>query len=253
MGQVVFNNNVKEFELFINNESFGQIKSGKQIEVPVGSCNVRIVAEKYEDWFKTIQITENGSAIEVRMEKSNDVSNKLRSRASLFAGGGLAFDFNSSTEMNKDNLRGYPIRIGIDYEKFIKRWFTFRPAIEFTYFCGPNMEIDDVSPFAIDIPLIFSFNIPLGKFNRNHFSIGAGPMFGYASFTKDSENNDNSKSTEENDNDENNDFLAGGRIEARVTVNHFVLGFNIDYQYYIKQKIAENGLLVPMITMGYKF
>ena len=178
---------------------------------------------------------------------SNDVSKKLRSRVSLYVGGGLAFDFNSNTEMNKDNLRGYPIRIGIDYEKYIKRWFTFRPALEFTYFCGSDMKINDESPFMVDVPLIFSFNLPLGKFNRHHFSIGAGPMFGYASF-KNSDNESNSES-EEND----HDILTGGRLEARCTINHFILGINIDYQYYIKKAISEKGLLVPMISMGYKF
>lgn len=254
-GQVVFNNNIKEFELFINNEYFGEVKSGNQIEIPVGTCNIRIVAEEYEDWFKTIQVVENLSTVEVRMEKSNDVSNKLRSRSSLFLGGGLAFDFNSSTEMGKDNLRGYPIRIGVDYEKFIKRWFTFRPALEFNYFCGPKMEIDCESPFLVDMPFIFSFNAPLGKLNRNHFSIGAGPMLGYAGlFDEDSEDESNSRAVEEDDtNNSNSDFMAGVRMEARLTVNQFVLGFNIDYQYYVKQVIAKNGLLVPMITVGYKF
>lgn len=248
-GKVSFNCNLKEFELIVNNESFGEIENGSQLELPAGTCQLRAIVDKYNEWSQTIQVTEEPSVVNITMTKSsNDVSKQLRSRASLYVGGGFAFDFNSSTEMNKDNLRGYPIRIGVDYEKFIRRWFTFRPALEFTYFCGPNMKINDENPFVIDIPLIFSLNIPLGKFNRHHFCIGAGPMFGYASF-KDSEE---SESTTESDED-TEDILAGGRVEARFTFNHFVLGLNIDYQYYVKQHLAENGLLVPMITMGYKF
>lgn len=251
MGQVIFNSNIKEFELFVNNESFGEVKSGNQIKVPVGACDIRIVAEKYEDWFETIIVSENLSTVEVRMEKSNDVSNKLRPRTSFFVGGGLAFDFNSNAEMDKDNLRGYPIRIGVDHETFIKRWFTFRFALDFNYFLGSKMKIDDRSPYLFDIPLVFSFNIPLGKFNRNHFSIGAGPMFGYANFVKGDSESDSESSDEENR--RYSDYMAGLRIESRLTVNHFILGFNIDYQYYLKRMVAEKGLLVPMLTMGYKF
>lgn len=264
MGNVIFNSNVDEFEVIVNNESYGIIRNGKSIELPYGKNTVRIISDQYEDWIKDVYIKDKNSAVTVEMEKSNDVSNKLRSRTSLFIGGGFAFDFNKNIDMGDQNLRGYPIRAGLDYERYIKRWFTFKSGLDVTVLTGKELKINEQSPIALDIPFLFSLNIPLGKLNRHHFSIGLGPLIGYVFLNDDDDDETETESTDtENTTDDTPegidgimnkfDIIAGGRVEARFTLNHFILSGGIDYHYYIKQVIAENGMLIPYVTIGYKF
>lgn len=261
MGNVVFNSNVKEFEVIANNESYGIIRNGKSIQLPYGKNTVRIISDQHEDWIKDVYVKDKNSTVTVEMEKSNDVSNKLRSRTSLFVGGGFAFDFNKSIDMSNQDLRGYPIRAGLDYERFIKRWFTFRTGVGVSVLTGKDLKVNKKSPISLDIPLLFSLNIPLGKLNRHHFSIGLGPVIGYVFLDDDDETTESTDTENTTDNTTEAiegilnkfDLIAGGRVEARFTLNHFILSGGIDYHYYIKRAIAKNGMLIPMVTIGYKF
>lgn len=245
MSNVTFTGNVDEVEVIVNNESYGMVKNGNSIQLPFGINDIRIIAEKYEEWNQKISISGETSKVNFIMQKANDVSKKLRSRTSFYVGSGFIFDFNSEMNMGKQNLAGYPIKVGVDVEKFITRWFTFRSGIEAMFFMGDELKINDQSPFSINVPLMFSLNAPLGKLNRHHFSVGLGPVLGYAFLDGGEDSN--------SDSEDKFDILGGGRLEARFTFNHFILSAGLDYQYFIKQQLCENGFLVPSLTLGYKF
>ena len=246
MAMVKFQANVDNVEVLLDDESWGVVDNGQQIELPVGTWNVRLVADKYDDWMSKVIVTEQSNVINASLKKSEDVSKKLRSRTSFYVGGGFAFPLESRTEMNKENVKGYPVRLGLDFETYMKRWLTFRIGIEAMALCGNEIQIDDKTPFSVNIPLVFSINAPLGKFNRNHFSVGLGPVIGYASLLEDEENSSNSSS------EENQGLLLGGRLEARFSFNHFILGVNVDY-LNAEKVIGGDGIIAPMVSLGYKF
>lgn len=246
MALVTFQSNVDNVEVLLNDESWGIVDNGEQIELPVGSWNVRLVADKYEDWMSEVTIGNQSKVVNATLKKSEDVSKKLRPRTSLYLGGGFAFPLESRKEMNKENVKGYPAKLGLDIEMYMKRWLTFRFGIEAMLLCGNDIQIDDRTPFIMDVPLIFSMNAPLGKFNRNHFSIGLGPVIGLASLLNNQENN-----TSSSDKDDNY-LLLGGRLEARFSFNHFILGVNVDY-LNTEKVIDGDGIITPMVSLGYKF
>lgn len=246
MAMVRFQFNVDNVEVLLDDDSWGVVENGQQIELPVGTWNVRLVADKYDDWMSKVIVTEQSNVINASLKKSEDVSKKLRSRTSFYVGGGFAFPLESRTEMNKENVKGYPVRLGLDFETYMKRWLTFRIGIEAMALCGNEIQIDDKTPFSVNIPLVFSINAPLGKFNRNHFSVGLGPVIGYASLLEDEENSSNSSS------EENQGLLLGGRLEARFSFNHFILGVNVDY-LNSEKVIGGDGIIAPMVSLGYKF
>lgn len=238
--------NVDNVEVLLDDESWGVVDNGQKIELPVGTWNIRLVADKYEDWINTVTVAEQSSVVNAVLNKSEDVSKKLRPRTSVYLGGGFAFPLESRTDMNKENVKGYPARLGLDIEMYMKRWLTFRFGIEAMVLCGNDIKVDDKTPFSVNIPLIFSINAPLGKFNRNHFSVGIGPLFGYAGLFDGEENNSNT-STEEKEG-----WIFGGRAEARFSLNHFIFGVNVDY-LNSKKFIGGDGIIAPMVSMGYKF
>ena len=246
MALVKFQTNLNNVEVLLDDESWGVIDNGQQIELPVGTWDVRLVADKYDDWMSKVTVTEQSNIVNASLKKSEDVSKKLRPRTSIYLGGGFAFPLESRTEMNKENVKGYPAKLGLDVEMYMKRWLTFRVGLEAMVLCGNDIQIDDKTPFIMDIPLIFSMNAPLGKFNRNHFSIGLGPVIGLASLLDNKENN-----TSSSDKDENY-LLLGGRLEARFSFNHFILGVNVDY-LNAEKVIGGDGLIAPMVSLGYKF
>ena len=246
MAMVKFQANVDNVEVLLDDESWGVVDNGQQIELPVGTWNVRLVADKYDEWMSKVIVTEQSNVINASLKKSEDVSKKLRSRTSFYVGGGFAFPLESRTEMNKENVKGYPVRLGLDFETYMKRWLTFRIGIEAMALCGNEIQIDDKTPFSVNIPLVFSINAPLGKFNRNHFSVGLGPVIGYASLLDDEENSSNSSS------EKNQGLLLGGRLEARFSFNHFILGVNVDY-LNSEKVIGGDGIIAPMVSLGYKF
>ena len=246
MALVKFQTNLNQVEVLLDDESWGVIDNGQQIELPVGTWDVRLVADKYDDWMSKVIVTEQSNIVNASLKKSEDVSKKLRPRTSIYLGGGFAFPLESRTEMNKENVKGYPAKLGLDVEMYMKRWLTFRVGLEAMVLCGNDIQIDDKTPFIMDIPLIFSMNAPLGKFNRNHFSIGLGPVIGLASLLDNKENN-----TSSSDKDENY-LLLGGRLEARFSFNHFILGVNVDY-LNAEKVIGGDGLIAPMVSLGYKF
>ncbi len=245
MSDVVFKGNVDEVEVVVNNVSYGTISNGSSINLPYGANDIRIVAEKYEDWNQIVSIDRETSLVSFEMQKADDVSKKLRTRTSIYAGSGFIFDFNKKMDMDKEDLVGYPIKVGVDLEKFITRWFTFRYGLEAMFYIGDELKINDKSPISVNVPLIFSLNAPLGKLNRNHFSVGLGPVLGYAFVGEGEEDS--------NEDTENYDIIGGGRLEARFTINHFILTAGLEYQYHIMQQMSEKGFLVPSITVGYKF
>lgn len=244
MALVTFQSNVNNVEVLLDDESWGTVDNGQQIELPVGTWNLRIVADKYEDWMTKLTVTEQSNVVKVSLKKSENVSKKLRSRTSVYLGGGFAFPMESRTEMDKENVKGYPARLGLDIEMYMKRWLTFRAGVEAMFLGGNDMKVDDKIPLSVNVPLIFSMNAPLGKFNRNHFSVGLGPVICYASLY-DEENNSSSSSEE-------GSFFLGGRAEARFSFNHFILGVNVDY-LNSEKFIGGDGIIAPMVSLGYKF
>ena len=246
MAMVRFQFNVDNVEVLLDDDSWGVVENGQQIELPVGTWNVRLVADKYDDWMSKVIVTEQSNVINASLKKSEDVSKKLRTRTSFYIGGGVAFPLESRTEMTEENVKGYPVRLGLDWEIFMKRWLTFRPGIEMMALCGDDIKVDDKIPFSINVPLVFSLNAPLGKFNRNHFSVGLGPVIGLAWLLDDEKDNSNTST------DKKEGWLLGGRVEARFSFNHFILGVNVDY-LNSKEVIGGNGIIAPMVSLGYKF
>ena len=246
MAMVKFQTNIDNVEVLLDDESWGVVDNGQQIELPIGTWNVRLVADKYDDWMSKVTVTEQSNVINASLKKSEDVSKKLRTRTSFYIGGGVAFPLESRTEMTEENVKGYPVRLGLDWEIFIKRWLTFRPGIEMMALCGDDIKVDDKIPFSINVPLVFSLNAPLGKFNRNHFSVGLGPVIGLAWLLDDEKDNSNTST------DKKEGWLLGGRVEARFSFNHFILGVNVDY-LNAEKVIGGDGIIAPMVSLGYKF
>lgn len=244
--QMTFSSPVKKYELIIDDEPRGTAKKGvlEVSDIPVGRRNIRIISPGYKELNLTPRLTEeyDKKTYPFNMKKDDDTGTKLRTRWDILLGGGMAFGFKSMTEMNEENLKGYPVSIGADAEIFIKRWFTIRPGVELTYFIGDGIKVEGESPLLIDVPVVFSINMPLGRLNTNHFSVGVGPVLGYSSW-----------SANESNSDTKSEYMIGGRLEARLAFNHFLFGVHIDYQRYTKKMVAENGLLVPMVALGYRF
>ena len=238
--------NAKEFEVLLDNESWGLVGSDEAIELPAGDWELRIVADGYEAFAQSVHIEEGAAPIQVALKNSNEVSKKLRPRVSFYAGGGVGFPIEKRTEMNKDNVTAYPVRIGLDIDMFVSRFFTIRPGLEFMALLGDKMKRDDKTPYSVNVSLLANFNAPLGKFNRHHFSIGVGPIIGWAGLL------DEEKNTTTNSEDEDSKLLYGGRAEARVTINHFIFGMNIDY-LRCDYTIGGKGMIAPMLHIGYKF
>ncbi len=238
--------NAKEFEVLLDNESWGLIGNDEEIDLPVGNWDLRIVADGYETQSQQVSIMEEAAPIRVALKSSNQVSNKLRPRASLFVGGGVGFPIEQRTHMNKDNVTAYPVRFGVDEDFFVNRFFTIRPGLEFMALLGGEMEQEEATPYSINVFVLANFNAPLGKFNRHHISVGIGPLIGYADWLHEKD-----KSAPSTD-DELSKVLYGGRVEARITLNHFIFGMNIDYMR-CEHTIGGKGLIAPMLHVGYKF
>lgn len=264
MGYVTFDCNAKEFEVLVDNESQGTIKKGESLSLPVGYCELRIVSDKYEDWTDRYYVSSVPSKLTVKMKKSNDVSNDMRTLTNIYIGGGMSFDFNPKIEMEKNNLRGYPIRAGIDFEFFTRPWFIIRPGFEITAYTGKDMKVNDKMPFELGVPVMFCLNAPMGRFNRHHFSIGAGIVGGYTFLDLNGDKkNDETESEKNPDQGEGNlipdvggdksDYFAGLRVDARFSFNRIMVGLTLDYKYYLLRSFANNGLLSPTLTIGYKF
>lgn len=238
--------NAKEFEVLLDNESWGLVGNDEAIDLPVGDWELRIVADGYEAYSQSVRIADGIEPIRVGLKSSDEVSKKLRSRGSIFVGGGVGFPIEKRTEMNKDNVTAYPVRVGLDIDVFVSRFFTIRPGLEFMALLGDKMKRDDKTPYSVNFNLLANFNAPLGKFNRHHFSIGVGPIIGWGGLL------DEEKNTTTNSEDEDSKLLYGGRAEARITINHFIFGMNIDY-LRCDYTIGGKGMIAPMLHIGYKF
>lgn len=253
-----FKTNVKEFELIINGESWGMVKKGQIVDVPVGSWKFEAKADNHQPWSTSVTVKEDSkNQLYVEMDKAKAETGNLRNRFSIFAGGGVAFPFGDRTNMDKEHAKGFPIRLGVDWEMFVTRWFTLRPGIEYEHFAGREMRrYPEVSqyPYAINFSVSANFNLPLGKFNRNHFSMGIGPLVGYVSYTKmdDTTNTVTSESGEVLDVSKKEELMYGVRADVRFTIRHLIFGFNADYLRSNKI-ISEDGLITPMLYLGYKF
>ncbi|MGN0049109.1 MAG: hypothetical protein ACI37U_09505 [Bacteroides sp.] len=238
--------NAKEFEVLLDNESWGLVSNDEAIELPAGDWELRIAADGYEAFTQSVHIEEGAAPIQVALKSSNEVSKKLRPRMSFYAGGGVGFPIEKRTEMNKDNVTAYPVRVGFDMDVFVSRFFTIRPGLEFMALLGDKMKRNDKTPYSVNVSLLANFNAPLGKFNRHHFSIGVGPIIGGGGLL------DEEKNTTTSSEDEDSKLLYGGRAEARITINHFIFGMNIDY-LRCDYTIGGKGMIAPMLHIGYKF
>ena len=238
--------NAKEFEVLLDNESWGLVRNGERIDLPLGNWILRMVADGYEEQSRKVSITKETTRISVALESSNQVSNKLRPRTSLFVSGGAGIPFEQRKNLNEENITTYPVRIGLDIDFFVSRFFTLRPGLEFMALLGEEMEIEDATPYSVNLSVLANFNVPLGKFNRHHFSIGLGPLLGLSGWLQDD------KSASPSTDNELGKVLYGGRAEARITLNHFIIGINIDYMR-CENIIDGDGLIAPMLHMGYKF
>lgn len=236
--------NARNFDILLNNEFFASVGHDEEIELPEGNWNLQIVADGYETYSQFVRIAKGIEPIRVALKSSNEVSKKLRPRFSLYVGGGVAFPTEMRTNMNKENVSAYPIRVGIDADFYLNRFFTLRPGAEFMPLEGDKMKQDDKTPYLVNFFVLANCNMPLGQFNRHHFSVGAGPLVGYSRML--SENGETSSKGDESI------LVYGGRTEARFTINHFIFGMNIDY-LRCKQAIGGKGLISLMLHTGYKF
>lgn len=249
---VTFICNIKKFDVIVNDETFS-MESNSAVNIPVGTSKIRIVAPEYEDWEKEIIIPETPYTVSATMKKSSSVSNDFRTRFGVVLGGGIAIPFGTD-KYEIDDATGYPAKIGFESEIFLNRWFTFRPGLEAIFYGGHNIKIDDKSPLAVDVPLLFNVNVPLGKFNRNFFTIGLGPLLGIGDLLDLDDDKTSDKSRESSTDNEKDDtkFFVGGRVEARIIINHIMIGASVDY-HYCKDVIMGDGLIAPMVTLGYRF
>lgn len=249
---VTFSCNVKKFDVIVNDESHPLANNGI-VRIPVGKNLIRIVAPEYTDWEQEIVIPETPYTVSATMKKSSSVSNDYRSRFGIVLGGGIGIPFGTD-KYEIDNAAGYPVKIGFEGEIFFNRWLTFRPGLEAIFYGGHDIKIDDKSPYAVNVPVLFNVNVPLGKFNRNFFTIGLGPLFGFGDLldTKDVKTSDNSREASDTDKKDDSKFFVGGRVEARIIINHIMIGASVDY-HYCKKVILGNGLIAPMVTLGYRF
>ena len=99
MAMVRFQFNVDNVEVLLDDDSWGVVENGQQIELPVGTWNVRLVADKYDEWMSKVIVTEQSNVINASLKKSEDVSKKLRTRTSFYIGGCVAFALESRTDM----------------------------------------------------------------------------------------------------------------------------------------------------------
>lgn len=242
---VTFICNAKKFDVIVDDETHS-VKNEGVVYIPVGANRIRVVASKYEDWEETRSIPDYPCEVSVTMKKSSSVSNDYRSRFGIVLGGGLAIPFGID-KYEIDNAVGYPAKIGIEGEIFIKRWFTFRLGLEAMSYFGKDIKMDDKMPLVADVPLIFNVNVPFGKFNRSFFTLGLGPLLGIGGLVDT--NDDSSSSSKDKDDSK---LFVGGRVEARFVINHFMIGAAVDY-HYCKNVIIGDGLIAPMITLGYRF
>lgn len=240
---VTFICNAKKFDVIVDDETHS-VENNDIVYLPVGVNKIRVVAPEYEDWVETRSIPDSPCKVSVTMKKSSSVSKDYRSRFGIVLGGGLAIPFGTD-KYEIDNAVGYPAKIGIEGEIFFNRWFTFRPGLEAMLYFGKDIKMDNKMPLVVDVPLIFNVNVPLGKFNRNFFTLGLGPLLGIGGLV----DTDGDSSSSSNDDSK---FFVGGRVEARFVINHFMIGAAIDY-HYCKEVIIGDGLIAPMVTLGYRF
>lgn len=229
--------NVKRYTLFVDGAMVEP--QNDCIELTEGSHYIRVVAEKYDDYSTTLNVNQTmNKSISVEMIRSNDyftrTKKSLRARISIYGGGGLIF-----LPEEEDSGTDYNFRIGFDCEWYWGRYFSFRPAIEaIAYPKEGVINEEDGTIISVNVPLLFNINKPLGRMNNKHFSVGVGPLLGIAF------------DTSSDDSDDNKDFVGGGRIEARLILNHFILGVNADY---VKDNIIFCSHINTMLTLGYRF
>ena len=231
----------KKFDVVLESGETFTTRNNTMVNFPKGRYRVQVMAEGYETLNGEVVVDDNTKELMFSLSKQkSNVTKKLRKRIVLYGGGGYCFTFDNRTNMEKETVEGYPFRLGLEYEHFWARHFTFRIGGEFMGYGGDNMKCDDETPMVIEFPFSFNVNIPLGKFNRHHFSIGVGPMLGLGWYKE-----------EESSDEDSTGFFYGARADARFTLNHFVIGENVDYHNC--KTFLDDDFIAPMAFIGYKF
>lgn len=244
---VKINSNVAKMDVFSGNTFIATIKNGEAVELPTGPQKLRIVADKYKDWEYLYTVPEYSTSLDIKLTKIKEsVGTKLKSRWGFYAGGGVGF----GEKFDKESLLTYPIRIGVEYNYFITRNFTFRTEIEGFGYLGKKFQTEDSSgkkstPLTLDLAFPFNLNLPLSKYNLHFFTLGVGPIVGITIFDTPASNEMSSV------------IMYGGRLEAKFYFNKFLIGATVDYQGFGKDKNKytpiNKGLWVPTVTLGYMF
>ncbi len=254
-GKVKFDCKTKSINVFAGMERMDREKGG-YYKIPIGRHNMRITSEKYEDWTGELSVHEYETLkkVPVELEKpKNGVSKRLRTRYEFYASVGEYVP----TSSDEDGHSDYYFNIGFAPELFLVRWLTFRPGIEYMFYGGRKFEDsegDNYTFMNLSMPWVFSVNFPLGKYNQHHFSVGVGPIvgLGIGGYVKGWDWGD-LEDLEDVDSNSCVDCLVGARVSAQLTLNHFVIGVNVDYHKYVCEKLSPSEMIVPMATIGYKF
>lgn len=245
--KVTINSNAKKIDVFNGDIFVATINSGQSVDLPVGKQNLRLVADGYSDWKNVYNVPDFDTSVDITMYKQKDAtSSHLRSRWGVYAGGGVAL----GQKVDDKRTTGYPIKIGVEYNYFITRNFTFRTELEALYYAGKDLQSENDkgekgSPLAFDLAFPFSLNLPLSHYNLHFFTLGVGPLIGFAAI--DVPTQEKSQTA----------VMYGGRLEAKFYLNRFTIGVSMDYQGFGKTKdgfrLSEKGLWVPTATIGYLF
>lgn len=220
---VRFESNVASADIYIDNE---QVPSQENVFLTKGIHHLRATADKYYDLDKDILVSEDMAPVQLfleRMKRNGDVSSKPRLRFNFYVNAGLLVepDIVSSkegiSEFTEDDKLGTYYGIGFNYEKFGSRFFSTTFGVEYQY----NSYSEEEQISTLDFPIIFNSVVPLGKFNRNSFNIGLGPVLGFAW--------DDSSDSGDSMEDSETWFSVGGRFSLRLIFSHIILGADINY------------------------
>ncbi len=252
---VKFDCKTKHINVFAGVERIDKESDGTY-KIPLGEQKIRITSEDYEDWTDEVFVSEGEWVMTIfadLQKPKNGVSKSLRTRYEIYAAGGGFFTTMSSEKEDECSVSDMAFNFGFSPEFFLTRWVTFRPGIEMAILGDRHWDFYDYDEYSLmdfSIPLVLSLNLPLGKYNQHHFSVGAGPILGVGLLlgTIETENKDDLDKI-----DAVADFLLGLRISAQLTFSHFIIGANLDYQKYMSGKIYKKAMIMPMATIGYKF
>ena len=246
---VLFNVSPISHKIFVDNVPY----NNNRIMLSEGNHELRIVADGYDDYNLSLNVSEKTKKVDVKMKKSrvelimdnSKISGKRNIRTGQYYTLGAGFgNENFSSLGNGDAFYlflGYsPMFHFCNVMAFstgfnVGGWFTLDNPIFKEYY--EEDESDLVIYF--DAPLQLGLSFPFGKYNQHLFSILGG---GYGScFILDSEDED-----DEDEGSIQEKWDYGLRLSTKFDLSHFSLGFDVSK--------SLNGMgVAACVTIAYKF